>query len=94
MNISFYRRSMGDLFTEINFDAFGEEFQIPPERAKSMPSSPQQKRKLKSVMDSTRSRNVAICARKLPKLANDKNRQDLIHAIDNLDIQVLVYSIG
>ena len=43
-----------------------------------------QKAKLKSLMDHTRLRNIAICTRKIPPMPIP----DLIRAINSLDIQV------
>ena len=91
---------MGDMLTEINFHAFEEEFKILPTSAKRKPEDPTidkpdgpsetQKQKQKpSLLDHTRLRNMAICTRKLPEIPNDKNRQELIRSINNLDIQVL-----
>ena len=90
---------MGDLLNEIDFNAFEEEFKLPQKKkvdnknpdkvdgangnAKPTASEPP-KPKLKSLMDHTRLRNIAICTRKLPQMPTP----DLIKAINSLDIKV------
>ena len=90
---------MGDLLNEIDFNAFEEEFKLPQKKkvdnknidkvdgangnaqpTASEPSKP----KLKSLMEHTRLRNIAICTRKLPQMPIP----DLIKAINSLDIKV------
>ena len=93
---------MGDLLNEIDFNAFEEEFKLPQKKkvdnknidkvdgtngnaqpTASEPSKP----KLKSLMEHTRLRNIAICTRKLPQMPIP----DLIKAINSLDIKVNIF---
>ena len=91
---------MGDLLNEIDFNAFEDEFKLPQKNRKgindrdttdgrskdSKPDAPEpQKPKLKSLMEHTRLRNIAICTRKLPQMPIP----ELIKAINSLDIKVL-----
>ena len=91
---------MGDLLNEINFNEFEEEFKVPQKHRKGSDSTKDSvdgkgnsvkkevtepaKPKLKSLMEHTRLRNIAICTRKLPSMPIP----ELIKAINSLDIQV------
>ena len=92
---------MGDLLNEINFNEFEEEFKVPQKKPKGSdiikdhvdgkgnpikkPEAEPSKPKLKSLMEHTRLRNIAICTRKLPSMPIP----ELIKAINSLDIQVM-----
>ena len=90
---------MGDLLNEIDFNAFEEEFKLPQKKkldnknpdkvdganGHAQPTAAEPlKPKLKSLMEHTRLRNIAICTRKLPQMPIP----DLIKAINSLDIKV------
>ena len=95
------RYLMGDLLNEINFNEFEEEFKVPQKKPKGSdiikdhvdgkgnpikkPEAEPSKPKLKSLMEHTRLRNIAICTRKLPSMPIP----ELIKAINSLDIQVM-----
>ena len=92
---------MGDLLNEINFKEFEDEFHIPQKIRKGSSNKDQvdtgnnpkkevpeaSKPKLKSLMEHTRLRNIAICTRKLPQMPTPQ----LITAINSLDIQVILH---
>ena len=95
-----FRYLMGDLLNEINFNEFEEEFKIPQKNRKGSDSTKDSvdgkgkvpgkeengptKPKLKSLLEHTRLRNIAICTRKLPSMPIP----ELIKAINSLDIEV------
>ena len=92
---------MGDMLNEIDFKTFEDEFHIPQKSRKgsnnnkdavdagktSKKDAPEtSKPKLKSLMEHTRLRNIAICTRRLPQMPTPK----LLSAINSLDIQVIL----
>ena len=93
---------MGDLLNEIDFKTFEDEFHIPQKSRKGSNNNKDEvdsgknskndapetaKPKLKSLMDHTRLRNIAICTRRLPQMPTPK----LLSAINSLDTQVILF---